>query len=176
MYTANTALAATNTVIIVSVIICGIVIIFSTFQILGLKKILSFLKKYWFLILFPLCGSVLGFIIDNDKIGGKLIVAVLFAAVALLIAWILFSILSALQERLNSKSGNIIITLTELILCVLLFVFAITRTYGKYHNPLDKYKSNNYKSKSEKYGLSDYIKDNDPELYDSIKERYDSIK
>lgn len=37
--------------------------------------------------------------------------------------------------------------------------------------------SSSYKSKgTSSYGFSDYLKDNAPDLYDSIKDRYDSLK
>ena len=110
------------------------------------------LKKYWFLIAFSLCGGVLGFIIAPSKIVGKIILGVFFALIALAISAIIRAIFDGLMERFKKKSVNVILTLVEITLCVLLLVFALTRPYGKYHKPVpvyyDEYGKKHYSEKS----------------------------
>lgn len=48
---------------------------------------------------------------------------------------------------------------------------------GSYKSSNSSKSSGSYKGKNNNsYGFSDYLKDNAPDLYDSIKDRYDSLK
>lgn len=122
----------------ISALSIGIILLISHCQIHNINPIkssFSFLKKHWFKNLFSLCAAVLGFFIMNNKIGGKIIGAILFFAIGWGIAWVLdFWI-----KKIKSKT---IIIILEILLCVLLGFFAITREFVNYHAPSRKYYDN----------------------------------
>ena len=141
-----------------SLVFIGIIVLIAYIQINNihpLKAIANFFSKHWFKIIFSLCAAILGFIIMNNKIGGKIMGAILFFAMGLGFAWILNSWIKMIKNKT-------VIIILEVVLCVLLGIFTVTREYVTYHAPTKKY--------YDKYGNSYYNKedrDNANFLYDA---------
>lgn len=86
-------------------------------------KIKKFFTKSWFKVVFSFCAAVLGFVIMDNAIAGKIAGAVLFFALG-------FGIASLLKSLLSSIKIKPLVIIIEIILCALLLVFAVTREYG----------------------------------------------
>ncbi len=62
---------------------------------------------------------------------------------------------------------------------VSIYIFGTTNTEREYYSPSNTYSYNNNSynyNKNSSYGFSDYLKDTDPDLYNAIKDRYNSLK
>lgn len=86
------------------------------------------LKKSWFKIVFSLSSAILGFIIMNNEIGGKIGGAILLFVIGLFAS-------IGLNKLFDKIPNSIISNILKLILCILLLIFAFTRTYGTYKDP-----------------------------------------
>ena len=88
------------------------------------KEKINWKKVDWFKICFCLITSLLIFIVVDDVMFWKILGAILFFGVG----WILSSILDFWFGKIQNKK---IATIVKIVLCILLFVFAITRDYGR---------------------------------------------
>ena len=134
--------------------LCAVVIGIGTYLTNNGINLLQAFKKHWFKVIFSLCSAVLGFIIMNNKIGGKIMGAILFFT----LGWIISLFVTSLLKKISSKTLVIIL---QIILCLLLGAFAITREYVNYHTPTKKY--------YDKYGKPHYSEEERDEanfLYD----------
>ena len=93
------------------------------------------LKKSWFKIVFALSSAILGFTVLNNEIGGKIMGAILFFVIGLGISWVL-------DFWINKIKSKTIIIILEVLLCVLLLFFTVTREFVQYHEPSRKYYDN----------------------------------
>ncbi len=81
-------------------------------------------KKYIFHFIFALIAGVLGFIIMNNGIGGKIGGALLFFFLGLPIAWLLDVAITWLFRN------RVLIIIIQIILLIVFSCFAVTRNYG----------------------------------------------
>lgn len=86
----------------------------------------------FFKFTFSLCAAILGFIALENGIGGKIFGSIIMFALGWGIAWIL----EIFTKKIKIKTIRIIV---EIILCLLLGIFAVTREYGHYQPPKSKY-------------------------------------
>lgn len=86
------------------------------------------IQKIWFKVIFSLSSAILGFIIMNNEIGGKIGGAILFFVIGLFAS-------IGLNKLFDKIPNSIISNILKLILCILLLIFAFTRTYGTYKDP-----------------------------------------
>ena len=84
------------------------------------------IEQNWFKFVFSLFTAVLGFTIANNETAGKIASAVIFFLMGWLVSWILQIILR------NIKIKTVVIVI-EIILCVLVAVFAFSRDFVDYH-------------------------------------------
>lgn len=85
---------------------------------------------------FSLCAAILGFIALESGIVGKIFGSIIMFVSGWGIAWFL----EIFTEKINNKTIRIII---EILLCLLLGIFAVTREYGHYQPPYSNSKNEN---------------------------------
>ena len=131
----------------------------------------SKLQPTWFIFICPLLFGVLGFIIMDEKIIGKILGALLFIGIGIVIAFVTYILIRLLSTSISKKekTRDIIETILCIVICILIALFAVTREYGKYQEPKRKY--------YDKHGKVHYSEEDRDEanfVYDMYGAAYDN--
>ena len=123
----------------------------------------------FFYVIVSLLFGIIGFMIMNNKIFGKILGFLLFVGIGILISFIAECLISAMYGiffGITKKQGDAgesykkssIVLIIKIVLCILLAIYTTTVQYTKYHAP-----SYNY----DYYDEYNYDKDDNDNYYDN---------